>query len=190
MRIITVMRHNMRVFKFYIFILFCSLIQSCSNHTKKPDDEIKFKKVETVIYNFTRADSSKYQLSIPDNYIMTEEKRKDMQYHFDYPADTMIYVLHPYDSSNYTIGTFNFERIGDSISPLYESKVIKDSVVSKMLLGKQSTWKIYEYSHGSLTAETIFHVDDSLKLHSLLYGNSTQQLDTLINILQSLKRIQ
>lgn len=137
-----------------------------------------------------QGDSSKYHLSIPNNYIMTEEKRKDMQDHFVYPADMTIYVLHPFDSINYTIGTFNFEHTVDSISPLYESKVIKDSVVNNMLLGKQSTWKIYRYSQGFLSAETIFHIDDSLKLHSLLYGNSTQQLDTLINILQSLKRIQ
>ena len=167
------------------------MLYSCQDNPTIIESKSQVKKTENISYTIKLSDSSQYQIEIPSDYKMERGRRMDSKFHFVHPADTIIYSFSPTDSINkkYTVGNFHFGHQAENITPLYEMKVTKDSFISKELLQKRVKWKIYEYSSRLLTGETIINVNDSLKLYALLYAVNYPQLDSLLNMLQSLKRL-
>ncbi len=169
-----VVRHIMRDFKLSISsILFCTILFSCNNQSKKTIDS------HVVAYRQEKV-GGEYEISLPDYYRIEKRQGPDFE----------VYSLSPIDTSkNISNGGIYFGGHPQRIAPLFDIKLRKDSLISGLLLGNKISWMIYEYD-SLFSAQTILNLDDYLRVHAFTYATSYSQLDTLIKVMESLRKLQ
>jgi len=151
------------------------MLFSCNSHSKKATVS------HPVTYRKEKLSStSEFEITIPDYYKIEKHQGPDFEVYSLSPSDT---------SKNFSNGGIYFGGHPQKITPLFEIKLKKDSLISGLLLGNKIEWTIYEYD-SLFSAQTLLSLDNYLKIHAFTYATSYSQLDTLIRIMESLKKRQ
>jgi hypothetical protein len=163
------MRLNTLIFPFITFILF-----SCNSRTNNSIDTITSRQKITK----KLSSNSDYQISVWNDYSIEEKNGPDFTVYYLYPTDTT--------KKLFGNGGIYFGGHPERIQPDGDKKLIKDSLLNGNLLGKKTTWTIFDYGN-SLSAETILEFGDYDKVSAFANGKSYSDIDSLIRILETLK---
>jgi len=163
------MRPHVLIFLFITLLLF-----SCNSRTTNSIDTNSTRQKITK----KLSSNSDYKISIWNDYSIEEKNGPDFTVYYLYPTDTT--------KKLFGNGGIYFGGHPQRIRPDGEKKLIKDSLLNGNLLGKKTTWTIFDYG-SSLSAETILELGDYDKVSAFAYGHSYSDIDSLIKTLESLK---
>ncbi|MES2772673.1 MAG: hypothetical protein V4722_00720 [Bacteroidota bacterium] len=172
----------MRVTKCFTLALSATFLISCKNRSRKIEDidSYSLSIVDISNYHSQRLDSSsKYEILVPNDFKIDKLSKPDFVHYSLCPIDTI--------NKNYIISGIQFGNHITDINPLFEAKLNKTKLVKGKLLDTDVKWKIYDYQN-LVCGETALSLNDSLKLHVYTYAKDYPHLDTLLNMLQSLKK--
>ncbi|HEX7902320.1 MAG TPA: hypothetical protein VF487_00475 [Chitinophagaceae bacterium] len=166
------MRQLMRaqILRYLLIFLF-----SCSSSTNDNEDKILSK--QKIVKSL--GSNSAYQISVWENYSIEERNGPDFTVYYLYPADTT--------KELFGNGGIYFGGHPQRIQPDGDKKLIKDSLIVGNFLGKKVDWIIFDYG-SSISAETILEMGDYEKISAFAYGHGYSDIDSLISVLESLKR--
>ena len=159
----------------HLLISLCIFLFSCSSRTNNSGNRISAKQ-KTVRW---LASNSEYQISVWGNYSIEERNGPDFTVYYLYPADTT--------KKLFGNGGIYFGGHPQRIRPDGDKKLVKDSLITGTLLGKKVGWTIFDYGT-SISAETILEMGDYEKISAFAHGYSYSDIDSLISVLESLKR--
>jgi hypothetical protein len=163
------MRLNAIIFLFFTFIIF-----SCNSKSNNSIDKVTTR--QKITKNLSS--NSDYKISVWNDYSIEEKNGPDFT----------VYYLYPTDTSKKIFGNCGIYFGGhpERIRPDGDKKLIKDSLINGNMLGKKTSWTIFDYGN-SLSAETILEFGDYDKVDAFANGQSYSDIDSLIKTLESLK---
>lgn len=158
-----------QILLFVTFVLF-----SCNSKKNNSTDKIATRQ------KITRklSSNSDYQISVWNDYTIQEKNEPDFTVFYLYPTDTT--------KKLFGKGGIYFGGHPQQILPDIDKKLTKDSLLNGNLLGKKTTWTIFDYGN-NLSAETILEFGNYSKISAFAYGHNYSDIDSLIRTLESLK---
>jgi hypothetical protein len=168
------MRPHLSIF---LFTAFCVLFVSCKSETNNSVDTISARQKITK----KLSSNSDYQISVWNDYSIEEKNGPDFTVYYLYPTDTTKKLFG-------NAGIY-FGGYPQRIRPDGDKKLVRESLISGNLLGKKIAWTIFDYGN-SISAKTILELGDYDKVSAFAYGHSYSDIDSLTNVLESLKRKQ
>jgi hypothetical protein len=179
---LTVLRNIMRITKCLALSLSTIFLVSCKNSSPaiKDLESYSLSTVDISSYQNKRLDSSsKYEILLPPDFKIDKLSKPGLIHYSLCPIDTV--------NKNYIVAGIQFGNHVRDVNPLFEIKLNKTTLVKGKLLDNDISWKICDYQN-LICGETILLLNDSLKLHIYAYAKDYSQLDTLLTMLQTLKK--